>query len=347
VALDPDTGEYRWHYQTVPGEAWDYNSNMDIVLADLTIDGQEVKALMHAPKNGFFYVIDRATGELISAEPFANITWATHVDMETGRPVETPGARYEDNYELVWPSTIGAHSWHAMSYNPGTGLVYIPAIDLPSEFSDEGIDLAAWTSPDWEFDPGVHVFGGDAPPDAGTSTLKAWNPVTQELAWEVPNPGVWNAGTLTTAGNLVFQGQADGRLIAYRASDGEIVWTFDVGSGISAPAITYAIGDRQYVSLLVGFGGAMVALGGSLTAQHGWPYGVHPRRLVTFALNGSALLPPSPPPVVPEPLISPDFRIDGTLASAGDEIYRSKCVTCHSPRTSQRAPRYPVTPIIA
>ncbi len=304
---------------------------MDIVLADLEIDGEERQVILHAPKNGFFYVIDRATGELLSAEPFANITWATHVDMETGRPVEVPGARYEDNYELIFPSTIGAHSWHAMSYNPGTGLVYIPAIDLPSEFNDEGIDLEAWEAPDWVFDPGVQVFAGDAPPDAGTSTLKAWNPVTQELAWEVPNPGVWNSGTLTTGGNLVFQGQADGRLIAYRATDGEIVWEFNVGSGISAPPVTYAIGDTQYVSLLVGFGGAMVALGGSLTAQHGWAYGVHPRRLITFSLEGDTPLPPSPPPAVPEPLVDPSFEIDPALASTGDEIYRAKCVVCHGP----------------
>lgn len=130
VALDPDTGEYRWHYQTVPGETWDYNSNMDIVLADLEIEGRTVKALMHAPKNGFFYVIDRETGKLVSAEPFGHITWATHVDMETGRPVEVEGSRYEDHREEVWPGPVGVHSWHPMSYNPGTGLVYIPSIDL-------------------------------------------------------------------------------------------------------------------------------------------------------------------------------------------------------------------------
>ncbi len=331
VALDPDTGEYRWHYQTVPGESWDYNSNMDIVLADLAIDGREVKALLHAPKNGFFYVIDRANGELISAEPFAHVTWASHVNMETGRPVETPGARYEDRQELIWPSTIGAHSWHAMSYNPGTGLVYIPAIDLASDFTDEGIDLATWESPDWVFDAGVQHFRGDAPPDAGTSTLKAWDPVAQRLAWEAPNPGVWNAGTLTTAGNLVFQGQADGRLMAYRADDGEVVWTFDVGSGISAPPITYTVGQKQYISVLVGWGGAMVGLGGSLAAHHGWSYGIHPRRLITFSLDGSETLPPSPDPVVPQPIASLDFVVDGALAVEGDELYRSKCVFCHGP----------------
>jgi quinohemoprotein ethanol dehydrogenase len=331
VALDPDTGEYRWHYQTVPGEAWDYNSNMDIVLADLTIDGQTVKALMHAPKNGFFYVLNRETGKLISAEPFAKTTWATHVDMATGRPVEVPGARYEDHQEFVQPAPIGAHSWHAMSYNPSTGLVYIPAIDLAGDYNDQGIDIKTWESPDFVFDPGVHTLTSDAPPDAGTSTLKAWNPVTQALVWEASNPGTWNAGTLTTAGNLVFQGQADGRLIARNAATGESVWEFNAGSGISAPPITFSVNGKQYISLLVGWGGALVPLGGSLAAQHGWAYGVHPRRLITFSLSGSATLPDSPPPVVPEPLTAPEFLVDEALASQGEALYRDQCALCHGP----------------
>ena len=142
VALDPDTGEYRWHYQTVPGETWDYNSNMDIVLADLKMDGKVVKALLHAPKNGFFYVIDRATGKLISAEPFAEVTWASHIDLKTGRPVETPGARYEDGEQTITPGPLGAHNWPSMSYNPQTGLAYIPTIHQSIDFFDSEVDLA-------------------------------------------------------------------------------------------------------------------------------------------------------------------------------------------------------------
>jgi len=331
VALDPDTGDYLWHYQTVPGESWDYNSNMDLVLADLEIGGRTVKALMHAPKNGFFYVIDRATGKLVSAEPFARVTWATHVDLETGRPVETPGARYEDNYEEIYPSALGAHSWHPMSYNPISGLVYIPAIDWGMPYDDSGIDLESWRSPDWAFQPGINVFGGDAPADSGTSTLKAWNPVTQTLAWERPTPGIWNAGTLTTAGNLVFQGQADGDLVAYSADSGEELWSVNLGLGISAPPVTYSVNDRQYVSILVGWGGAAVALGGSIAAQHGWAYEAQPRRLVTFSLEGSMELPPSPPPVVPQPLESPDFVVDEALAARGEPIYKGTCTLCHGP----------------
>ena len=157
VALDPHTGKYLWHYQTNPGETWDYNSNMDIVLADLTIDGEEIKAILHAPKNGFFYVINRKTGKLISAEPFAETTWASHIDLSTGRPVEIEGARYENGPARVSPSPYGAHSWHAMSYNPQTGLAYIPTLHSSIEFSDEGIDLSSWQAE--EFTGGVGVGG--------------------------------------------------------------------------------------------------------------------------------------------------------------------------------------------
>ena len=329
VAVDATTGEYRWHYQTTPGETWDYNSNMDIVLADLEINGRTVKAAMHAPKNGFFYVIDRENGRLVSAEPFANITWATHVDMETGRPVEAPGVRYEDEPVTVYPSALGAHSWHAMSYNPGTGLVYIPAIDFAGGYGDATIDISTWQSPDWEFDSGVDRMTVDVPADAGTSTLKAWDPVEQRLAWEVLTPGLWNPGSLTTAGNLLFQGQADGRLIARRATDGEELWSADLGSGISAPAITYQVDGRQYVSILVGWSGAGMALFGSIGGQHGWAYKAQPRRLITFALDGGVELPAAPPPAFAEPLVGEDFVVDEALAAAGESPYAGYCMLCH------------------
>jgi quinohemoprotein ethanol dehydrogenase len=207
VALDAATGEYKWHHQTVPGETWDYNSNMDIVLADLEIDGRTVKAALHAPKNGFFYVIDRENGRVLSAEPFADITWATGFDVETQRPIEAPGMRYEDSLTTVVPGPLGSHSWHAMSYNPQTGLVYIPVIELAGGYGDETIDVENWQSPDWRFDTGTDPGIGDVPADAGYGMLKAWDPITQSAAWEVETPGVAGAGTLTTAGNLVFQGQ--------------------------------------------------------------------------------------------------------------------------------------------
>jgi quinohemoprotein ethanol dehydrogenase len=329
VALDATTGEYKWHHQTVPGETWDYNSNMDIVLADLEIDGRTVKAAMHAPKNGFFYVIDRENGHVLSAEPFADITWATGFDRETQRPIETPGMRYADSLTTVVPGPLGSHSWHAMSYNPQTGLVYIPVIELAGGYGEETIDVENWESPDWRFDTGTDPGIGDVPADAGYGMLKAWDPITQTAAWEIETPGIAGAGTLTTAGNLVFQGQADGRLVARSADTGEEVWSANVGLGMAAPPITYSVDGQQYVAILVGWGGAGPAFLGSLVAKHGWAYKAQPRRLIAFAISGQVELPPSAPPTFAEPLVSADFVVDSVLAEAGGITYAEACTMCH------------------
>ena len=241
VAVDADTGEYKWHYQTTPGETWDYNSNMDIVLADLKFGGQTVKALMHAPKNGFFYVINRENGELLSAEKLGKVTWASHVDLKTGRPVEIAGARFEDGEETVWPSAYGVHSWHAMSYNPNTGLVYIPTIEMAGVFRDVSVDLESWESPSFNLNPGVEFAEADVPADYGEGFLMAWNPLTHQKVWEHKLPPAWNPGTMTTAGNLVFQGRADGEFAAYQAETGEKLWSTQLLSliHISEPTRPY------------------------------------------------------------------------------------------------------------
>ena len=330
VALDATTGTYKWHYQNTPGETWDYNSNMDIVLADLTIEGREVKAAMHAPKNGFFYVLDRADGRLLSAEPYTEVTWATHVDMATGRPIEVPGARYAEAPAEVFPSALGGHSWHAMSYNPGTGLVYIPVIEMAGGFGEETINVQTWRPPtDFRFETGTDALITDVPPEAGSGSLKAWDPVAQRAAWVVEKPGIWSAGTLTTAGNLVLQGQGDGYLVAHRATDGEVLWSANLGLGISAPPITYAVDGRQYVAILVGWGGAGAAFMGSLAAQHGWAYKVQPRRLVVFALGGEVALPAAPPPTPAAPVPHGDFVLDQGRAAAGAGVYAGSCLMCH------------------
>ena len=328
VALDADSGEYKWHYQTNPGETWDYTSNMDIVLADVQYGGQTVKAILHAPKNGFFYVINRANGELLSAEKFAKATWAERIDLKTGRPVEVKGARYEDGEETVWPSPFGAHSWHPMSYNPNTGLTYIPAIEMAGVFKDKGMDLAGWKSPHFNFDSGVEFAKADTPKDAGSGSLLAWDPVKQKKIWEQPLPSNWNAGTMTTKGNLVFEGMADGNFHAFNATTGEELWQVNVGSGISAAPITYTVDGKQYVSVLVGWGGSGGMLG-SLAAQHGWKYKVHPRRLFTFSLDGKAAMPPSPPPTFAVPVDVPDLKIDAKLADKGNDRFAKSCVWCH------------------
>ena len=328
VAVDADTGEYKWHYQTNPGETWDYNANMDIVLADVKYGGQTVKALLQAPKNGFFYVINRANGELLSAEKFGKATWAERIDLKTGRPVEIKGARYEDGEEMVWPGPWGAHNWHAMSYNPNTGLVYIPAWDMPGLYNEKGFDPAKWQSPHFKVDPGVAFGGEDVPKDIGQARLLAWDPLKQQKVWSHDLPPVWNAGTMTTKGNLVFQGRADGEFVAYDATSGDRLWSVKLGSGVSSAPITYSLDGKQYISLLVGWGGGGTILG-SLAAQHGWKYKVHPRRLYTFALDGKTPVPPSPTPAFAQPVDPPDFKIDAKLAEHGRDLFARSCLYCH------------------
>ena len=328
VALDPDTGEYKWHYQTTPGEVWDYNSNMDIVLADLKFGGQEVKALIHAPKNGFFYVINRENGELLSAEKMGKVTWASHVDLKTGRPVEIAGARYEDGEELVWPGPYGLHNWHAMSYNPGTGLVYIPTIEQAGLFRDTSVDIESWESPSFRMDFGIEFAKSDMPADWGAASLIAWDPLKHERVWEHKLPNSWNPGTMTTAGNLVFQGRADGEFAAYQAETGEKLWSMQLGLGISAPPITYSVDGKQYISLLVGWGGGGALLG-SHASQHGWKYGVHTRRMFTFALDGSTPIPETPAPAFAKAVDVANFQIDEQLAEHGQKLWIESCTWCH------------------
>lgn len=328
VALKPDTGEYLWHYQTTPGESWDYNSNMDIVLADLEIDGKTIKALMHAPKNGFFYVINRETGKLVSAEPFVETSWASHIDMQTGRPVEIEGARYETAPAQITPNAWGAHSWHAMSYNPQTGLVYLPVIHQGAVYSDEGIDLDTWKSTEFQGGIGVYTGSPEKDPREYPGSLMAWDPVKQKAAWTIPQMNIHNAGTLTTAGNLVFQGRPDGKLLAYNAKSGEILWEFDAGLGIAAPPITYKINGRQYISILVGWGGGYAGLGGEKAAKLGWAYRAQMRRLLTFSLDGNATMPKLAPPYIPKAVDDPEFVIDKTLAEIGKSKF-GNCAACH------------------
>ncbi len=331
VALDPDTGEYRWHYQTTPGETWDYNSNMDIVLADLEMDGRTVKALMHAPKNGFFYVIDRETGKVLVAEPFSEVTWASHVDLETGRPVEVPGQRYEDGGPVrVAPSAWGAHSWHAMSYNPVTGLAYVPAIHFALEYTDVGIDPDTWEPSRFEGDTvavSYNLKEGDMP---YIGSLQAIDPTTGRITWEVPLEGKWNSGTLTTAGGLVFQGRYNGDFVAHDAATGDVLWSRNLGLGISAPPISYEVDGTQYVSLLVGWGGGAAGIANNLEVDHGWAYGQQTRRLVTFSLEGHATLPTQPPPGPAQPIVMDFFEVDAALAAQGADEY-GRCGYCHGP----------------
>jgi quinohemoprotein ethanol dehydrogenase len=331
VALDADTGEYVWHYQTNPGETWDYNSAMDMVLATVAIDGKPRQVILHAPKNGFFYVIDRATGKLISAEKIAKVTWASKIDIATGRPVEEPNARYQSGETLIWPGDSGAHSWYPMAYSPDTQLTYIPVREVPGYYSDKGVDLAHW-----QFKPGFNYANGltttvtseEVPKDLAKSALLAWNPATQKQAWRVPTPGPFSGGILTSAGNLVLQADAAGKLNAYSADQGKLLWSFDLRVGTLSPPITYSIDGKQYVSILAGWGGAVQAYG-ALSAQQGWVGREQPRRLLTFALDAKGQLAVPPIHSAPTPLDDPDFALDPQKVKLGQQIFTGKCVICH------------------
>ncbi|MBS0579418.1 MAG: PQQ-dependent dehydrogenase, methanol/ethanol family [Proteobacteria bacterium] len=326
VALDARTGHYVWHYQTTPGDTWDFDAAQDMVLATLEIGGTARKVLLQAPKNGFFYVIDREDGRLISAEKFAKVTWAERVDSVTGRPVEAAHARYEGGEALLWPGTLGAHGWQPMSYDPDTGLAYVPGRDIPGYYNDRGIDPQTWQM-GRDGSMGVNVVASDAPVGAGEGWLLAWDPARQAAAWRVPLPGISAGGTLATRGGLVFQANASGNLVAYDARSGATLWRFDMGVGGNAPPITYRAAGRQYVSVLAGWTGQAMMLG-SLSAQHGWVGREHPRRLLTFALDGRASLPAAPAPARPAVLKDPPASLDPAQVARGQALF-NQCLMCH------------------
>jgi quinohemoprotein ethanol dehydrogenase len=338
VALDAETGEYVWHYQVNPGETWDFNAAMDIVLTEQVIEGKRRKLLLHAPKNGFFYVLDRESGELVSAEKFAKVTWAERIDRVTGRPVESPDARYPAGRVVIWPGTLGAHGPHPMAFSPDMGLVYIPGRDVPGYYDDRGIELEHWTStPE---DPRAVLGGasdpstgreGDIPVDAGRGFLVAWDPVLQRAIWRQPTAGISNGGVLATRGGLVFQGLAEGNFEARGARDGELLWSVPMGVGTQAPPISYEVDGRQYVAILAGWGGQPSFLG-SITAQFGWVGPQYVPRLLVYALDGTATPPALPPPAIPIPLDDPEFEIDPGRAKSGGLVYAAKgCIACHGP----------------
>ena len=321
VALDADTGKYKWHYQTVPGETWDFNSAMDIVSVDLKVHDREVKALMHAPKNGFFYVINRSNGKLLSAKPFAKVTWASEVDMKSGRPIEVAGSRYGigRGHHVAGPFWRAQLAANVLGARQTTHVLSLH--DLPGTYNDKEIKPKQFQAGGYQFEAGVAFGGDDANPDDASSGLMAWDPVTQSVRWKVANPGMWHGGTMVTKGNLVFQGRGDGLLVAYRADNGEKVWHYDAKHGISAPPITFALDGRQFIALPVGWGGSTAMLGGSNGAQHGWVYGMHPRRLLVFALDGETPLPATPPPMMVTPVDDPKFVIDAALSKRGEEVW--------------------------
>ncbi|WP_434727065.1 PQQ-dependent dehydrogenase, methanol/ethanol family [Pseudomonas sp. Je.1.5.c] len=333
VAINADTGEYAWHYQTTPGDAWDFTATQHMILAELPINGQQRKVLMQAPKNGFFYVLDRATGELLSAKNIVPVNWAKGIDMKTGRPIfdDQAAAYWKDGKrKLVTPAFWGAHDWHPMSYNPNTGLVYIPAHIMSAYY--EHIPEAPKRNPfksvyQLGLRTGMMPEGPDGLLDMAktwSGKLIAWDPVKQAPAWEVPYITIFNGGTLSTAGNLVFEGSADGRVIAYAADSGKKLWESPAASGVMAAPITYSVDGEQYVTFMAGWGGAFSTFAGALSLRAG----VQPfSQVLTYKIGGNAVLREPPPPAdAPEP---PALSADEQTVAAGAALYDGNCSQCH------------------
>lgn len=329
VALDARTGEYRWHYQEVPEEDWDYTCTQSIVQADLVIDGQPRKVLMHAPKNGFFYVIDRTNGEFISARNHVPVTWTTGIDPVSGKPTMNPEAHYGTDPVLVAPGPGGGHNWFPMAYNPDTGLAYFPqyehwfiyALDpdfVPQPFRSNG---------------GWGGYSGEALKkraelqklidEREKTALIAWDPVKQEVRWKVPLPRHGNGGVLTTAGNLVFEGTTRQTFAAFRATDGKQLWEMPVQSTPVAGPITYELDGAQYVAVNAGFGGGAAQVERGIgTAENRAS-----ARLLVFKLGGKEQLPPlAPAPPIPNP---PPLRATEEIVQKGAGIYARTCAQCH------------------
>jgi quinohemoprotein ethanol dehydrogenase len=297
-----------------------------MILAELEIAGRTRRVLLQAPKNGFFYVLDRATGELISASPYVPVTWAERVDLASGRPVVASAARYGAQAVGLQPGPVGGHNWQPMSFHPGTGLVYIPALEMPFAFRED---------PNFVFRPtrmntGVDPVAGGLSMSSGrvVGALVAWDPVKQREAWRVEHPHVANGGTLATAGNLVFQGTGRGTLAAYRANDGERLFEAKTGTGVVAPPITYAVGGEQYVAVLAGFGGGL-ALASADPPPDVLASG-NAGHVLAWKLGGSAAL-PEPAPWQPAPLPAVDEPSDPQRTASGEATYARHCSGCHGP----------------
>ena len=333
VALRPDTGEYVWHYQVTPADNWDYTATQQMVLAELEIDGEMRSVIMQAPKNGFFYVLDRKTGELLSAEKFGRVTWATHVDMDTGRPVESKFANYQENGgSFIWPSPYGAHNWQPMSFSTKTGLMYIPVQSIPSYFSavkevmyrvnrwNTGVDLNT------NRDPKSWVAGRASADALIYGELVAWDPVKKKRAWKVHHSKPSNGGILSTAGDLVFQGTWDGTFAAYDAYNGKKLWQYKSDSAVLAGPMTYELDGEQYIAVAQGSGGTvMITVGDELMKKK-----TNQNKLLVFKkgrFNQTVSLASNELATIKA--LGHKVNSDPAVIKQGESLYHNNCASCH------------------
>lgn len=332
VALKADTGEYVWHYQTTPGEQWDYTATQSMILADLVIAGKKRKVLMQAPKNGFFYVIDRMSGKLISAEPYVAMNWASGIDKATGRPIMNPEANYGVVPVLITPGPGGGHNWHPMAFSPQTGLAYFPVTEMYMAFS---------TNPDFKQTPGnmsqlgIATTGYELTRKAAAEFaaknnrywLTAWDPVAQKERWRVPYPLRGSGGILATAGDLVFQGTVHGTFAAYRADTGEKIWEMPVQQVPIAAPISYMVNGVQYIAVNAGWGGGL----GHAASAKAFGFPLDTPRLLVFKLGGTAKLPEmaANAAALERPA---DTNASAAVIALGEQLYAQHCASCHAER---------------
>jgi len=358
LAIKPKTGRMLWYYQTTPADNWDYTATQKMIMADLNIGGRKRQVIMQAPKNGFFYVLDRLTGELLSAKPYATVTWASHVDMKTGKPVETGQGDYSKEPKMVFPGAGGAHNWQPMSYNPKTGLVYIPVMESAAIFAmpkgtfqykrggdNQGSVYIYPVRGSWGFDnswakellPPIEKLAKGQPDYTVRGVLRAWDPIKAKVVWEVDTSGPWRGevfstwnggGVMTTASNLLFQGRGTGKLEILDARTGQQVASIDVGTSMMAAPMTYMIDGEQYVAIMAGVGGARGKTYPPESAAY--KYG-NKGRIVAFKLGGGSV--PHPPMVVRGPQdLPPPVARNGTAdqVTRGGLLFQTNCSLCHT-----------------
>lgn len=336
VAVDANTGEYKWHFQTTPGDSWDYTATQTIILADMPLgeDGATRRVAMQAPKNGFFYVLDAATGEYISGNNYVDVSWATGLD-ENGRPIEVPAARYGDALVEQTPGALGAHNWHPMAFSPQTGYAYIPAQEIPQVYASDTrfrSDPVRWNT-GTDFSAGTPPVAPNAMFKAVRAMMKgrliAWDPVKGEPAWVVEHENAWNGGVLSTAGNLVFQGKLGGDFVAYNAATGEKLWNMNLKSGVGAPATTYLMDGEQYVVVATGWGSAY-ALAAGMAYDEEVPSKLG--KVIVFKRGATGEIPDAEFPIIPKVPASEPFGDDATIAQGMVDFARN-CAVCHGQLT--------------
>ena len=345
VALDADTGKYVWHYQINPGDSWDFTATTDMIAGDAH-DRRQAPQGADAGAQEWLLLRHRSPYRQTDlGRQIRQGDLGGRIDLATGRPVENTNIRYETGPIHFWPSCFGMHNWQPMAYSPLTNLVYIPTMKLGMTYQatqqdiDEAPGLAIGSRRYW-IPIGASVYPTLVDPDDGTGSLIAWDPVQQRARWKVPLPSLWNGGVLVTAGNLVFQGTGSGLLRAYDAATGKMMWQFNAKNGIVAPPITFMHAGTQYLTVLVGYGGAMT--GGLKPFDPGWRYGKHIPRVLTFKLRGKAVLPPTPPPDNSvHPVVNEKLALDPAAAERGEHLWNHTCALCHGAAGAGAGPLAP------